>query len=373
MKNISMAIIATMGLLQFINSAANAQKKPELQIVSSFPSERPGNVAVSPEGRVFVTMSALGETKYMVKEILANGTAVNFPDTSWIMKPKGQSLRGINSTIGIQVSSDNILWVLDMGNKNASPKQAPKLIGWDIKTRKLAHVYPLPDAVLRPTSFLQDFVIDLKNQQAVIADMSIDGLVLPPVPAFVVIDFKTGYSRRILENDASFQSLNEPVIIDGQKVSHTYPDGSVYEPKYPLNPISIDPEMKWIYFGAMGAHQIFRIPAAAVANERLADKDLSKAIEFYAEKPKTDGFKVGSKGEVYVTDIENNAVGVVTPKGYTILAQDKTLLSWPDGVALSPDGYLYIVANQLHHTGWLNNNKDVSNPPYYVLKIKINK
>lgn len=371
MKKLSLTILAVLGVLHATTTTVSAQSKAKLEIVSTFPSERPGNVAVSPEGRVFVTMSALGETKYMVKEILPNGQAVNFPDSTWIIKPKGNSFKGINSTIGINVSSDNTLWVLDMGNKKSEPKQAPKLIGWNIKTKKLAHVFPLPDAVLRPTSFLQDFVIDEKNNTAVIADMSIDGLILPAVPAFIVIDLKTGYSRRILENHETFQSLDEPAIINGRKVSHIYPDGTVYEPKYPLNPISIDKEMKWIYYGAMGGHKIYRIAAEAVANEALSNNELSAKIEFYANKPKTDGFKVGEKGEVYVTDIEHNAVGVATPKGYTILAQDKDLLSWPDGVALSKDGYLYIVANQLHNTAWLNNNKDVSNPPYYVLRIKV--
>ncbi|WP_316836522.1 L-dopachrome tautomerase-related protein [Pedobacter nutrimenti] len=369
MKKLALTFAAILGLLQATNTFA--QSKAKLEIVSTFPSERPGNVAVSPEGRVFVTMSALGENKYMVKEILSSGEAVNFPDTTWIKKPTGQSYKGINSTIGINVSSDNILWVLDMGNKGATPKQAPKLVGWYIKTRKLAHAFPLPDAVLRPTSFLQDFVIDEKNNVAVIADMSLDGLITPPFPAFVVIDLKTGYGRRVLENHTTFQSLDEPAIINGRKVSHTYPDGSIYEPKYPLNPISIDKEMKWIYYGAMGGHQIYRIPAAAVADERLNNELLAAQIESYAKKPKTDGFKVGNNGEVYVTDIEQNAVGIATPKGYTILAQDEKLLSWPDGLALSKDGYLYIVANQLHNTAWLNNNKDVSNPPYYVLRIKI--
>lgn len=368
MKKLILTAVFATGLFSITVSA----QKQKLEIVSAFPADRPGNIAVAPNGRVFVTMSALGETKYMVKEILPDGKAVNFPDEEWIVKPTGNSFKGINSTIGIQVSSDNILWVLDMGNKNATPKQAPKLIGWNINTKKLKSVFPLPDAVLRPTSFLQDFVIDEKNQTAVIADMSLDGLLLPAVPAFVVIDLKTGYSRRVLESHSSFEPLDEPVIINNRKVSHTFPDGSVYEPKYPLNPISIDKEMKWIYYGAMGGKKIYRIPANAVANEKLNNETLGKQIEFYANKPKTDGFKIGDNGEVYVTDIEQNAVGVVKPGAdYKVLAQSKDLLSWPDGVALSADGFLYIVANQLHNTAWLNNNKDVSNPPYYVLKIKV--
>jgi sugar lactone lactonase YvrE len=346
-----------------------AQKK--IEIVAEFPDARPGNVAVSPEGRVFVTMSALGESKFMVKEVLSNGTAVPFPDEEWIVKTSGKSMKGINATIGIHVSNDNILWVLDMGDEKGDTKKAPKLVSFNIKTKKLVKVFPFPDDVLQFNSFLQDFVIDEKNQIAVIADMTYAGLLPPIKPAFIVVDLKTGYTRRVLENDPSFMPLDEAVVINDRPVSHLFPNGGVLQPSYPLNPISIDPQREWIYFGAMGGKKIYRIKSEAVANEKLSDNELSKQIQFYAVKPKSDGFKVGNNGKVYVTDVENNAVGVSTPNGYTVLAQDKDLLSWPDGVSISKDGYLYIVANQLHNLPWLNNNIDTSKPPYYVVRIKI--
>ncbi|AOM80916.1 hypothetical protein BFS30_20820 [Pedobacter steynii] len=348
-----------------------AQSKAALEVVSSFSVERPSNIAVSPEGRVFITMSAEGETKHLVREILSDGKVVGFPDTSWITKPRAGSIKGINSAIGIQVSADHLLWVLDMGNKKTEPIQGPKLIAWDIKTRKLVHIYPLPDAVLRPTSFLQDFVIDEKRQIAILADMTMAGMVLPAFPAFVVIDLKTGYSRRVLENHSSFQPVDESLVVNGRPVSHRYPDGREYHPKYPLNPISIDQEMNWVYFGALGGNKIYRISAAAIADEVLTHEELGAKIEYYAAKPKSDGFKVGSKGEIYVTDVEHNSIGIVSPVGYRVLIKDKVLLSWPDGLALAPDGYLYIVADQLHNKPYWNNNQNVSKPPYYVLRIRI--
>lgn len=355
---------------QFNNLPANAQSNARLEIVASFFNERPGNVAVSPTGRIFITMSDAMASPYKVKEVLPDGTLADFPDTAWTKKPQGHSFKGINAAIGIQVTSDNILWVMDLGDKKAQPVQSPKLIAWDIPTRKLLHVYPIPDAVLRSNSFLQDFVIDEKNHTAVIADMSMAGLAPPAMPAFITIDVQTGYARRVLENHHSFQPVDEDIVINKQVISHLFPDGSVLKPRYPLNPISIDNKMEWIYYGALGGRSIYRVPAAALSNQELDDSALSKKIVYYAAKPKSDGIKAGNH-VLFVTDIENSAVVMVTPAGYSVLARDTALISWPDGLAIAPDGYLYIVSNQLHKRPFWNQGKDESKPPYYLLRIKI--
>ncbi|WP_165852210.1 L-dopachrome tautomerase-related protein [Chryseobacterium pennae] len=357
-------------VLLFISNSVFAQTQNKIEIVASFATERPGNIAVSEKGRVFITMSDPTVSKFVVKEILSNGNLQNFPDSVWITKPQQYSIRGISRTIGIQVSKE-ILWVLDIGDNNSNPKQAPKLIGWNINTKQLHKVFTLPDPVLHPSSFLQDFVIDEKHQTAIIADMSLGGLIYPSVPAFVIIDLKTGYSRRVLENDQSFQPTDEDLLINGRPLSHSYPDGKIVNPRYPLNPIAIDAEMKWVYFGALGGEKIYRISTESLAEENLNDSQLSQQIEFYATKPKSDGFKIDNKGQIYVTDVENNAIGISTPKGYSILVQDDFLISWPDGIAIHPKGYLYFTSNQLQNKPWWNNGKDDSKPPYYVLRFKI--
>ena len=362
-------ICATIGLLIAANPTAGiAQSK--LEVVASFATERPGNIAVSPNGRVFITMSDPAVSKYAVKELLPNGNLLDFPDTSWTAKPQPNSIKGISRTIGIQVSKE-ILWVLDIGDNSSQPHQAPKLIGWNINSKQLHKIFILPDAVLHPSSFLQDFVIDEKHQTAIIADMSLGGLIYPAVPAFVIIDLKTGYSRRVLENDKSFQPLDEDLLVNGRPLSHTYADGKIVNPRYPLNPIAIDADMKWIYFGALGGNKIFRIPTESLAGENVHDTVLSEQIEYYAAKPKSDGFKVGDQGQIYITDVEHNAIGIASLKEYIVLAQDKTLLSWPDGIAISADGYLYVTANQLQNKPWWNNGKDDSKPPYYIVRLKI--
>ncbi|MFV8281204.1 L-dopachrome tautomerase-related protein, partial [Christiangramia marina] len=333
-----------------------------LEIVSEFPEARPGNITVSEGGRVFVTMSALSSSKYMVMEIMEDGTSKPFGEKEWIQKPEKGSIKGINSTIGIQTDKSGNLWVLDMGNIKEG--QAPKLVSFNLDSGRMNKVFTIPTTVLTDKPFLQDFVIDDKHQVAVIADMT-DALNPPIAPAFVVIDLKTGYIKRILENHESFQPVDESVSVGNQKVIHKRKDGSTIEPRYPLNPISIDEENKFIYYGAMGNTKIYKISAEAVADLSSSPEKLNDEISFHANKPKSDGFKVGKNGNVYVTDVENSAIVRSNSSGMKTLAKDVEKLSWPDGVAIYGDT-LYIVANQLHNLPLLNNGKDASNPPFLV-------
>lgn len=338
-----------------------------LEMVATFPDARPGNITVAPDGRIFVTMSALSASNYMVKEILPNGEAVPFGEKDWIVKPEEGSIKGINSTIGIQADNNGNLWVLDMGNLGDG--QVPKLVGFELETGKMNKVYTIPSTVLTDKPFLQDFVIDEKHNIAVIADMT-DALSPPIHPAFVVIDLETGHVRRVLENHGSLLPLDEPVSVGGRLVSHKLKSGTTMQPRYPLNPISIDDEKEYIYYGAMGNTKIYRISASVLADGTKTEKDLDSSIAFYANKPKSDGFKVGANGKVYVTDIENSAIVESLPSGTKTLVASKEKLSWPDGVAVHGD-YLFIVANQLHNLPLLNEGKDASKPPYLVLKMKI--
>lgn len=358
-------ILTTALFMLLFNQVINAQQS--LETIAIFPDSRPGNITVSNDGRVFVTMSALSASKYMVKEILPTGEAVPFGDKEWIVKPSDGSIKGINSTIGIQADDNGILWVLDMGN--IKQNQAPKLVGFNLTNGAVVKVFPIPNTVLSNKPFLQDFIIDEKHNIAVIADMT-DALNPPVKPAFVVINLETGNIRRVLESDNSFMPLMEPVKIHGRPVSHKRSNGEIIQPNYPLNPISIDKKNNFIYYGAMGNTKIYRIPAALLADESKTNTELSRYIQFYANKPKSDGFKVGNNGKVYVTDVENSAIVQSSPSGIKTLVASKDKLSWPDGVAIYGND-LYIVANQLHNLPLLNEGKDASNPPFLVLKIKI--
>ncbi|MEO0869131.1 MAG: hypothetical protein AAFY17_11940 [Cyanobacteria bacterium J06642_11] len=67
---------------------------------------------------------------------------------------------------------------------------------------------------------------------------------------------------------------------------------------------------------------------------------------------------------MYVTDITNNAIGVVNPNGtYGVLYQDESL-SWTDGFSFGPNNKIYVTVNQLQRSPTLNQGNDLSEWPY---------
>jgi sugar lactone lactonase YvrE len=75
-------------------------------------------------------------------------------------------------------------------------------------------------------------------------------------------------------------------------------------------------------------------------------------------------------GNIYISDITGNAIGVIGPdRAYRILHQDDELLSWPDAFAFGPDGSVYVAVNQLHRGPVLNAGVDASRKPYLILRF----
>jgi len=269
--------------------------------------------------------------------------------------------------IGIRADADGIVWMLDLGDAG----HQPKLIAWNDREVRLHRVIVLPQNVLRPSSFAQDFVIDVRRRRIYIADMTLNADGVSDYPAVVVVDLDTGLSWRALEGHESLLPSDKPLRIDGQIVSLRTPDGRILPYRYGLNPIAIDPLGRWVYVGAMSGDAVYRIDAGILAAE-TDDEVLARHVEYWCAKPHCDGFDVDAAGNVYVTDIENSAIGMASPEGYSILVQDDERLGWPDGVELDAEGrWLYITANQLHRHPALNGGLDASRPPFHVLRLRV--
>ncbi|MHC8308171.1 L-dopachrome tautomerase-related protein [Pseudomonas sp. GT1P32] len=337
-----------------------------LEVFATFPVERPGNPTVMPDGRVLVSVSAIIAPSISVRAVSENGEHAAYPDEVWAGKP-GVDGRGMSAVIGIRTDPQGIVWILDMG----SPQQQPRLIAWNDREQRLHRLIVLPQNVLRPSSFTQDFVIDWRRQRIYIADMTMNPSGASDYPAIVVVDLQSGLSWRSLECYPGLMPGDVPLMVAGKPLSRRTPDGEVIAYQYGLNPIAIDPLGRWVYFGSMSARKVYRI-ATEILAQPAADAPLSEAVEYWCEKPHCDGFDVDALGNVYVTDIANSAIGLASPAGYRILAQDDRLLAWPDGVELDAQGkWLYITANQLHRHPLLNAGEDASQPPFHVLRLRV--
>ncbi|WP_164969007.1 L-dopachrome tautomerase-related protein [Arcobacter sp. CECT 8989] len=323
-------------LLLAVATFASASSALQTETVVTFDNIRPANIAISNKGRMFVTGHPIvGSTKKVV-EISAVGSKNIYPNVKYSDSSVNDSI--IKATIGIRVDSKDNLWVLDMGAK--------QFVLWDLKTNKLNKIIKIPSEVLTSTSFLQDFVLDEKRGRAIIADMTQADLKSTPTPAFVVVDINTGKATRVAESHSSMM-----------------PD---FEGGFALNPIAIDPSFEWVYFGALNGKKVYRVKASKFDDV----KTVAKNIEFYAPKSFSDGIKVDENQNVYITDIENQAIGVSNKNGYKIIARLPKGQSWPDGLEIKNE-YVYAVVNQLNRIPALNNGKDDTKGSFLIVKTPL--
>ncbi len=293
----------------------------------------PGNLAISKQGDIYISINPLLNPSTKLYKVTGKSTATPFPNEEYSV---GEGSK-IGGGLGVRVDRDNNLWMLDMTNQ--------QFVVWNLDEDKLEKIIAIPDEATRPNSFLQDFVIDPKNERIIIADMTMGSAEHPVYPALVVYDMKSGKFSRMAES--------EPQLL------------SEVEGGFDLNPIAIDPQSEWVYFGAINSHKLYRAPAESFADEAT----LIKSIELYGEKSYCDGIVAGEGGAIYITNVEDGAIGVTTKEGFRNIAMLPEGQAWPDGAYISPDGdYVYSTISQLSRAAVLNDGKDLSVPPYIIVR-----
>ena len=229
----------------------------------------------------------------------------------------------------------------------------------------------LPPPTSRPSSFFQDFAIDLAHDAIYIADAGIGVGFDQPAPALVVVYLKSGASRRVLENAECVRGeTSATMTIDGKAVEVTGPDGKSMSPRVGVDPITIDDKNEWVYFGAMHGTTLWKVRTDDLASPGMYDELLAERVEKAGTKPVCDGISIDSANNVYVTDVTKHAIGVIAPDGTYRLFIEDPRLQWPDGMSAGPDGHFYVIANQLNRHATLNGGLDETKPPYLLLRFK---
>ena len=325
----------------------------------------PGNIAVDSEGRIFLSLHQAYQPELKVVELLDDGSIEPFPNRDWNNIPDEDGT-GIYSVLGIQADRQDIVWMLD--NAEGVPDReggTPKVIAWNIAEDRLERVIPIPNPVSRSDSFINDLAVDRVHNALYLADVrGGEG------PAIIVVDLNTGLTRRVLSNHSSLQAeADAPIIIDGRETRNLGEDGQPVQHRSGLNPITLDPDANWVYYGSMHGTSVWRISTTDLLDASLSEK-LGERVERYGDKPVSDGISIDSTGNVYITDLNHKAIGITKPDGsYQILVQDDRLL-WPDSLSAGADGYMYVAVNQLHLSPPLNAGNKQSQPPYYVMRFK---
>jgi len=339
-------------------SIANAA---ELQEVASFPNQQISGVGVSQKsGRIFVNFPNWSDDHTISVAEIVNGAPKPFPNDEW-NKP-GDPASHFVCVQSVVVDDQDNLWILDP----ASPKMqgivkgGPKLIKVDLGTNKVVQKIPFGDDVAPNKSYLNDVRIDSRNGKAFITDSG--------KGAIIVIDLKTGKSRRLLDGHTSTQPEKDmKLTVEGKQLID---QKTKSPPQIASDGIAFTQNEGYLYYHALTGHTLYRIRTADLLDEKLSEKDLESKVENVGDTPAPDGMLEAPDGSVYLTDIEGGAIVHWDPLSKNIepVIADEQLL-WPDTLSWGSHGELYVTASQIENMPRFNNGVSARTGPYKLWKI----
>lgn len=325
-----------------------------LTIVASLPIS-PGNITLTPDNRIFVSLHQFYCPEFPVAELI-EGKLVSLAAKS------GSSKIYFESVLGIQADANGYLWILDNGNQSQS---LPKLVAWDIQQDRLARVIYLPPPITLPNSFVNDLAIDLSRDVIYISDP-----IAGRESALIRVDLKTGLATRILQGHISVIPEDMDLLVDGVPVQIKQADGTLIRPQLGVNGLVLDTQNEWLYYCPMHGSSMYRARSADLSNPNLSAEELAQKVERYSQKPICDGISIDRDNNLYLGDLAVNGLGVIRPdRSYEVILTDEKL-AWIDSFSFGVDGYLYFNCDQLHLSAPLNAGKDMSAPPYNILRFK---
>lgn len=324
----------------------------QIETVVTFAADTPpGNIAISPNGRIFISVHGFyGEPTHHVLEVMEDGSTKPYPTPDWSKAPEGDA-PGLLNVLGLRVDRDGILWMLD----GHSEGYAGRLIGWDTSQERLHKIIYLAAPITKPDSFLNDLAVDRYHNAIYIADSA---------GALIVVDLETGRTRRVLDGSEFTTPEDIDMVIDGKTVTLNGEPSRIG-----VNPITVDAQNEWVYFAPMSSTSLYRIRTTDLRDTSLSETALRQKVERYGDKTISDGSTVDNAGNVYITSITQDAIGVTGADGtYRILHQDDTI-SWPDGFAVAPDGKIYFTVNELHRSPVLNDGEAANRGEFKIMRF----
>jgi sugar lactone lactonase YvrE len=321
-----------------------------LEEVLSYPQPI-GNVAVNAEGRVFFTVHP--EARPQGNKLLeyVNGASIPFPDGA-------SQLRLFDTVLGIAIDRFNRLWTIDHGNHGS---RAARLLAFDLNTGELIHDHKFGEDLAPFGSFLQDLQVSADGRTVVIADASF----WRKSPSIIVYDVESATGRRVLKSHSSVSAENFTITTPDKTMSF---GGGIVSLRGGVDGIALDDE--WLYYGALSGSALYRVKLSDIANPSIPNSQIKARVERIATKPLSDGLSVDIEGNVYITDVEHNAIFRLNKDGELSTLIRSPKVRWPDALSFGPDGWLYIADSALSDVVLQSHEHIRSRGPYRIFRFQ---
>lgn len=336
------------------------KESPRLIETARFDHYQPIGVAVTKQGRIFVTFPYRQPYEWGLTEIL-NGQRRPYPDPEWNRYDSTHPENHFVNAQAVWADDQDRLWVLDPANpddQEAKP-EGVKLLKISLATNKVEQVYRFED-LPRERTALNDVRIDTRRGLAYISE--------PKMAAIIVLNLNTGKSRIVLQGDKSVKADPDfKLHLDGKEVVDN--KGKPFSSN--VNGIALTRDFRYFYYRAINQTKLYRIATEYLADENLTDAQLSTRVETVGETGVSHGMIADAKGNVYTTDSPSKAIRYITPEGrFETLVRDKRLI-WPDTYAIGADGFLYVTCSQINRTKKYNKGEDKVEYPFRLYKIAL--
>lgn len=346
-----------------------------LEPVAHFNGAMPTGVTVSQQGRIFVNFPKWGDdVEYSVAEI-RNGQPVPYPSADFNRYEPDAPVASLVSVQSVVVDPIDRLWILDTGSPMFQPTQygGPKLVCVDLATDRVIKTILFPQDVALPTTYLNDIRFDLRRGtegMAFITDSSDGG-----ANGIIVVDLGSGESWRKLHDHPSTKA--EPPqtflpIVEGKPLMERKADGTSKSMTMGADGIAISADGARLYYCPLMSRKLYSVSVESLCDRQMDERAVAAAVVDEGDKGGgADGLESDAAGYIYATNYEHQAILRRSPQGVWETVVHNSRLMWPDTMSIAADGYLYIIANQLHRQPKYQLGRDLRIKPYTLFRIQI--
>jgi Major royal jelly protein len=319
----------------------------------------PSGVAVSSHGRIFVSFP---QANYQVSAAtlceVENGIAFPFPFAQF------------TSIHGLHCDENDRIYALDTGSTDLSGCNPKRAALWvlDVHAGTVLEHRPFPADVVLPSSYLIDFALDARNGVAYLLDAGRE-----PPNALIVLDLRTGLSRRVLDDHPSLRispssgrrgllANRKPLLVRDTR-GHAQPvqAGAIG--------IALHSDDSTLYWSKPDT--LYSVDTRLLLDSTVSVPQLDAAIRTWPLRAfASDGLAQDRKGHILLTDVTHNGVQRLSPASgsYELLVSDPRI-SWPDAIAMGPDESLYVTSSQFHRSSMFNDGVDRRRAPFSLFRL----